>query len=218
MAGAADGLLLQDMLPVGIAEELKLKGFVEPVFFPDTAVIFTDFEHFTESAALLTPSEVVDLLHTYFTEFDSIVARHGLEKIKTIGDSYMAVAGVPTPHISPYRAACDAALEIAASSRRISGPDGWDIRIGIHAGPLVAGVIGKHKYSYDVWGSTVNMASRMESSGIPGKINVSADLRAKVETDYDWEYRGFNPVKGLGLAEMYILVGKNALRDAAAAE
>ena len=203
--------LLNGILPIQVANELKRNGFVKPVYFKDAAVIFTDFEGFSQFTEHLEPAQVIHRLDTYFSEFDRISAAHGLEKIKTIGDSYMAVAGVPESHASPVRAACDAALEIREASERISklvGPDGWNIRIGIHAGPLVAGVIGKQTFSYDVWGATVNFASRMESSGAPGRINVSADVYSRVEPCYLWEARGPQPVKHLGTAEMYFLLGK----------
>jgi class 3 adenylate cyclase len=200
--------LLHGILPEEVANELKRKGHVTPTYIPDAAVIFTDFEHFSVAAERLTPTEIVQRLDAYFTEFDAIMTTHGMEKIKTIGDSYMAVAGVPQPHAEPVRAACDAALEILAASERISGPDGWKIRIGVHVGPLVAGVIGKQKFSYDVWGATVNFASRMESSGTPGRINVSSAFHERAPKEYLWEPRGAQPVKGLGSAEMYFLVGK----------
>jgi class 3 adenylate cyclase len=203
--------LLNGILPAQVATELKTNGFVEPVLFKDAAVIFTDFEGFSRMTKHLAPAEVIHRLDTYFTEFDRISAAHGLEKIKTIGDSYMAVAGVPEPHKDSVRAACDAALEIRETSESISaqvGPDGWNIRIGIHAGPLVAGVIGRQKFSYDVWGATVNFASRMESSGAPGRINVSAEVHGRVESTYRWEARGAVPVKNLGAAEMFFLLGK----------
>jgi len=204
--------LLNGILPESVAMELKQNGYVEPVYFTDSAVIFTDFENFSRSTEHLPPAEVIHRLDTYFSEFDRICAAYGLEKIKTIGDSYMAVAGVPELQDDPVRAACDAALEMIETSRRIStqaGPEGWNIRIGIHSGPLVAGVIGKHKFSYDVWGATVNFASRMESSGAPGRINVSADVHAEVKRYYVWEARGPQPVKHLGTAEMFFLLGKN---------
>lgn len=203
--------LLNGILPEQVAAELKRNGFVKPVYFSDAAVIFTDFEGFSRSTESLAPAEVIRRLDGYFSEFDRISAVYGLEKIKTIGDSYMAVAGVPDLHDDPTRAACDAALEISEAAQRISaqaGPDGWKIRIGIHVGPLVAGVIGKQKFSYDVWGATVNFASRMESSGAPGRINVSADVHAEVERYYFWEPRGPQPVKNLGTAEMFFLLGK----------
>jgi class 3 adenylate cyclase len=202
--------LLHQILPDPIARELKLKGSVEPVHFKDSAVLFTDFEDFSQSTEHLPPAEVIRRLGTYFTEFDKICERHGLEKIKTIGDSYMAVAGVPELHNDPVHAACDAALEIREASARIStqfGPGGWNIRIGIHAGPLVAGVIGTNKFSYDVWGATVNFASRMESSGAPGMINVSSEVHRRVEANYLWQPRGPQAVKKLGTAEMFFLLG-----------
>jgi class 3 adenylate cyclase len=203
--------LLHGILPHQVANELKAKGSVKPVFFKDAAVIFTDFEGFSQATEHLQPEEVIWRLDTYFTAFDKVTAKFGLEKIKTIGDSYMAVAGVPEQHKDPVRAACDAALEIKAESDRISeeaGEEGWNVRIGIHSGPLVAGVIGKQKFSYDVWGATVNFASRMESSGAPGRINVSADVHSRVEPCYRWEARGPQPVKNLGTAEMFFLLGK----------
>ncbi|HEX4141903.1 MAG TPA: adenylate/guanylate cyclase domain-containing protein [Candidatus Methylacidiphilales bacterium] len=199
--------LLHGILPEEVATELKRNGKVMPNYVPDAAVIFTDFEHFSVSAERLLPEQIVEQLDSYFSAFDEIVARHGLEKIKTIGDSYMAVAGVPQPHAEPVRAACEAALEILAASEKISGPHGWKIRIGMHVGPLVAGVIGKQKFSYDVWGATVNFASRMESSGAPGRINVSAAFHARAPKTYQWEARGPQPVKGLGMAEMFFLLG-----------
>jgi class 3 adenylate cyclase len=199
--------LLHGILPEEVANELKRNGHVAPNYIPDAAVIFTDFEHFSASAEHLSPAEIVERLDTYFSEFDAIMTTHGLEKIKTIGDSYMAVAGVPRPHPEPVRATCEAALGILSAAGRISGPDGWKIRIGMHVGPLVAGVIGKQKFSYDVWGSTVNFASRMESSGAPGRINVSAPFYARAPKHYRWEARGEQPVKGLGKAEMYFLLG-----------
>ncbi len=210
--------LLHGILPQQVASELKRHGFVEPVHFEDAAVLFTDFERFSQFTARLAPSEVLRRLDIYFSAFDQVATRHGLEKIKTIGDSYMAVAGVPQPHLDPVRAACDAALEMREVSNRISdqaGSDGWNIRIGLHVGPLMAGVIGKQKFSYDVWGATVNFASRMESSGEPGQINVSRDIYSRVESCYDWEARGFQPVKRLGMAEMFFLLGKKETKATA---
>jgi class 3 adenylate cyclase len=203
--------LLNGILPQKIVGELRQNGFVEPVHFPEAAVIFTDFEKFSQFSARLTPREVIDRLDLYFSEFDEISAARGLEKIKTIGDSYMAVAGVPESHADPVRAVCDAALEIRESSNRISrlmGAEGWNIRIGLHVGPLIAGVIGRQKFSYDVWGATVNLASRMESGGEPGRINASAEIYARAEPFYHWEARGPQPVKRLGTAEMFFLEGK----------
>lgn len=173
--------------------------------------LFTDFESFSTLTERLAPAEVLRRLDLYFTEFDRISALHGLEKIKTIGDSYMAVADVPEPHADPVAAVCEAALAMRDASNRISarfGKEGWNIRIGLHVGPLMAGVIGKQKFSYDVWGATVNFASRMESSGEPGQINASTDLHARARDRYVWQARGEQPVKRLGKAEMFFLLGK----------
>jgi class 3 adenylate cyclase len=205
--------LLHGILPEKIADELKKNGSVQPVLFEEAAVLFTDFEKFSQVAARLAPCTVIDRLDHYFTEFDRIVERHGLEKIKTIGDSYMAVAGVPEKHDDAIRAICDAALEIRDASDRISGSigaDGWKIRLGLHVGPLIAGVIGRRKFSYDVWGATVNFASRMESSGEPGQINVSAELHERAKDWYDFQPRGLQPVKRLGEAEMFFLLGRKS--------
>jgi class 3 adenylate cyclase len=201
--------LLHGILPQQVATELKKTGFVRPVHFEEAVVLFTDFEGFSRATEQLAPGEVIRRLDIYFTEFDRICAEHGLEKIKTIGDSYMAVAGVPEPRENFIRAACDAALAMNAASEQISREqgNGWRIRIGLHVGPLVAGVIGRQKFSYDVWGATVNLASRMESSGEPGRVNVSAEVHARVGPHYRWEHRGPQPVKRLGLAEMYFLEG-----------
>ena len=205
--------LLHGILPEKIADELKRNGRVAPVLFSEAAVLFTDFEKFSQIAARLAPCDVVGRLDTYFTEFDRIADAYGLEKIKTIGDSYMAVAGVPEAHEDAVRAVCDAALEIRDATRRISESmksDGWNVRIGLHVGPLIAGVIGKQKFSYDVWGATVNLASRMESSSEPGQINVSAELQARVAPWYEWQPRGRLPVKRLGEVEMYFLLERKA--------
>ena len=202
--------LLHSILPEKIAGELKLNGHAEPILFEEAAVLFTDFERFSEIAARLTPREVVQRLDAYFTEFDRISDQYGLEKIKTIGDSYMAVAGVPEHHPDAIRAICEAALEIRDASERISHSfvDGWRIRLGLHLGPLIGGVVGRRKFSYDVWGATVNMASRMESSGEAGYINVSAELYARAKSWYHWQSRGFQPIKRLGEAEMFFLLGR----------
>jgi class 3 adenylate cyclase len=213
--------LLHGILPEKIADELKKNGNVQPVLFEEAAVLFTDFEKFSQVAARLTPCAVIDRLDAYFSEFDQIVERYGLEKIKTIGDSYMAVAGVPEKHNDAIRAICDAALEMRDASDRISqslGADSWRIRIGMHVGPLIAGVIGRRKFSYDVWGATVNFASRMESSGEPGHINVSAELYSRAEPWYDFQARGLQPVKRLGEAEMFFLLGRKNGAEFALAE
>jgi class 3 adenylate cyclase len=202
--------LLHGILPPTIANELKRNGVVEPVYFEESAVIFTDFVDFAQTTTALPPGEVIKRLDRYFVEFDCISRAHHLEKIKTIGDSYMAVAGVPVGQKNPALAACLAALEMMEASKQISGPNGWQIRIGVHVGPLIAGVIGRHKFSYDVWGATVNFASRMQSSSEPGRINVSAAVHSRVGPLFNWQARGFQPVKKMDLTEMYFLIGRKS--------
>ena len=174
-------------------------------------MIFTDFEGFSQLTKHLKAAEVIRRLDTYFTEFDRISAKYGLEKIKTIGDSTWPSPACPRSTKTPSAPRATPPSNSSSPSDRISamiGPDGWNIRIGIHTGPLVAGVIGRQKFSYDVWGDTVNFASRMESSGAPGRINVSTEIYQRVEPHYRWEPRGPQPVKHLGKAEMYFLLGK----------
>jgi class 3 adenylate cyclase len=202
--------LLHGILPPTIATELKQNGFVEPVYFEESAVIFTDFVNFAQTTTSLAPSEVIKRLDRYFVEFDDICRAHHLEKIKTIGDSYMAVAGVPVGQKNPALAACLAALEMREIAKHISGPKGWKIRIGVHVGPLVAGVIGRHKFSYDVWGATVNLASRMQSSSEAGQINVSSAVHSRVGPLFQWKARGLQPVKKMDLTEMYFLIGRKS--------
>ncbi len=168
--------LLLNILPATVADELKATGAVQPVGFDDVTVCFTDFVGFTISSEKLPPSELVDALNEYFTAFDEIVARNGLEKLKTIGDSYMFASGLPVPRASHAVDAVLAALEMVAVVQRLSakvGGTGWDIRVGLHSGPVVAGVVGTRKFAFDIWGNTVNFAARMESSGVAGRVNVS---------------------------------------------
>ena len=168
--------LLLNILPATVADELKATGAVQPVGFDDVTVCFTDFVGFTLSSEKLPPAQLVDALNEYFTAFDEIVARHGLEKLKTIGDSYMFASGLPVPRASHAVDAVLAALEMVAVVQRLSvkaGGTGWDIRVGLHSGPVVAGVVGTRKFAFDIWGNTVNFAARMESSGVAGRVNIS---------------------------------------------
>ncbi len=168
--------LLLNILPATIADELKATGTVEPVGFEDVTVCFTDFVGFTLSSEKLAPAKLVDALNEYFTAFDEIIARYGLEKLKTIGDSYMFASGLPERRSSHAVDAVMAALEMVEVVKRLAlKPDGtgWNIRVGLHSGPVVAGVVGIRKFAFDIWGNTVNFAARMESSGVPGSVNLS---------------------------------------------
>jgi class 3 adenylate cyclase len=189
--------LLANMLPESIAERLKRKPQAIADGFDAVSVLFADIVGFTPLSATMQPHALVELLNRVFSRFDELARVHGLEKIKTIGDAYMAVAGVPAPRDDHARAAAEMALAMRDEIGRVS--DGkLLLRIGLHAGSVVAGVIGVSKYSYDLWGDTVNTASRMESHGAPGAIHVSAEFRALAGDGFVWEERGAIDIKGKG--------------------
>ncbi len=207
--------LLLNILPESVADELKRNDRVEPREYESASVLFTDFVGFTNTAENLTPQELISELSISFGRFDAIAKQHGLEKIKTIGDAYMAVGGIPktnlTHHVDCVLTAFalrDYMSELRAQ-REATGLPAWEIRIGINTGPLVAGVIGTEKFAYDVWGDTVNTASRLESSGTPGRVNISADTYEAVKGFFDCEYRGLVKAKSKGEIAMYFA---NAIR------
>lgn len=205
--------LLLNVLPPHIAEELQQTGRVQPVHHPEATVLFTDFAGFTRVAADMTPRALVHELHTCFSAFDAIIEAHGLEKLKTIGDSYMAVAGVPLPVKDHAVHAVRAALEIRAfmqarrTGKLAAGAPYWNTRIGIHSGPLVAGVIGQSKFAYDIWGDTVNLASRMESLGVPGEVNISPTTEQLIRDTFVCTPHEKIVVQGKGLLDMYLVKG-----------
>jgi class 3 adenylate cyclase len=205
--------LLLNTLPRKIADELKQTGKVKPVYYQSASILFTDFKDFTKLAEQLTPEELVDELDYCFSSFDMLIEAHNLEKLKTIGDSYMCVGGIPTPHPTHAIDAVLAALQIQAfmgwrrQEKIQNNQPYWEIRIGIHSGPLLAGVIGKKKFTYDVWGDAVNIASRMESSSLPGAINISQSTFELVKDFFDCEYRGKIAVKNKGDIDMYFVNG-----------
>jgi adenylate cyclase len=198
--------LLTNAIPASIAVRLKHgeRRFAEA--YPDTTVLFADIAGFTPWAQATVPDRVVELLDDLFTRFDALAATHGLEKIKTIGDAYMAVAGAPTRRADH----ADAAVGLATSMRRAAtewraghGLD-LEVRVGLASGPVVAGVIGEQRLSFDLWGETVNLAARMESSGVPGRIQVSASTAALLDDRWALEPRDVD-VKGLGLMRTYLV-------------
>lgn len=205
--------LLLNVLPVEIANELKIYGKVEPVYYESVSVVFTDFKGFTQLAEKMTPRELVDELDFCFSYFDRVVDKYGLEKLKTIGDSYMCASGIPKPHPTHAFDAVLAALEILQfmelrkKHKFYENTPYWDIRIGIHSGPILAGVIGNNKFSYDVWGDTVNTASRMESSGVPGDVNISQATFELVKDFFECEHRGKILAKNKGELDMYLVRG-----------
>jgi|JI8StandDraft_1071087.scaffolds.fasta_scaffold09216_3 adenylate cyclase len=197
--------LLLNILPATVAEELKREGRVEPMHYNSASVLFTDMVGFTKIAEGLTPQQLVAELDACFHEFDRIIREAKIEKIKTIGDAYMAVGGLPAANSSHALDCVLAALSMQAYMLREAAKTGWQIRLGIHSGPLVAGVVGSEKFAYDIWGDTVNTASRMESSGVAGRINISAETYAQVEKYFQCEYRGKLVAKNKGEIAMYFV-------------
>ncbi|GAB4432431.1 MAG: adenylate/guanylate cyclase domain-containing protein [Turneriella sp.] len=199
--------LLLNILPEPIADELKRTGSVEPVEHESVTVVFTDFVGFTASAEFRNPSDLLRELDDCFSAFDAIIEKYGLEKLKTIGDAYMFAGGVPV-NLEENAVRCvQAAHEILAfvAEKRTHDPRFWQIRVGMHTGKLVAGVIGRRKFIYDVWGDTVNTASRLEAAGEPGRINTSSETYNLIKDRFTCQYRGEIPVKGKGALPMYFI-------------
>jgi len=203
--------LLLNVLPKEVAKELQLTGRATPRHYKSVAVMFTDFRGFTLLTDHMSPDELVAELDACFNVFDEIIARHNLEKIKTIGDSYMCAGGIPIEDDMYVLKIVKAGLEIQQyiadnNERRLEkGLEPWYLRIGIHVGPVVAGVVGKMKYAYDIWGSTVNIASRMESNGEPGKVNISSATYELIKDYYECSHRGKISAKNVGEIDMYFI-------------
>jgi class 3 adenylate cyclase/tetratricopeptide (TPR) repeat protein len=206
--------LLLNILPVEVARELQDQGSATPRDYPSVSVLFTDFKDFSKIAEGLSPNVLVSELNEYFQAFDNIVEKNNLEKIKTIGDAYMCAGGIPTENTTHPINVIQAGLEMqeymrARSLERIEkGLAPWGLRIGVHTGPVVAGVVGRKKYAYDIWGNTVNIASRMESNGEVGKVNISAATYELVRDEYNCDYRGKIYAKNIGEIDMYFIEGK----------
>jgi len=205
----SEGLLL-NILPETIAARLKTYKGTIAQNYDGATVLFLDLVGFTEFSSRLSASEVVELLNDIFSRFDSILERYNIEKIKTIGDGYMAAAGIPEPIEDHAEIMANYALDIQQEieSFKTEQDNNLDARIGIHSGSLVAGVIGHKKFSYDIWGDTVNTASRMESNGEKGKIQVSEQTYQILKDDFDFEERGLINVKGKGEMHTFFLMGR----------
>ncbi len=199
--------LLLNILPRPIIERLRRGESVIAERVAEATILFSDFVDFTGLAARLSPEATVDLLGRVFSHFDGLAARHGLEKIKTIGDGYMVAGGVPEQCTDHAAAVARMALDMREATAATAQESGMPLRlrIGLHTGALVAGVIGSHKFVYDVWGDTVNTAKRMESYGLPGRIHVSAETREKLGEAFLFETRGPIDIKGKGLMETFFL-------------
>ena len=205
--------LLLNILPEEVAEELKAKGHADAKHFDQVTILFTDFKGFTEASETLSPQELVEELNTCFKAFDGIITARGIEKIKTIGDAYMCAGGLPVPASSTPADVVHAALEMQAfmiarkKERDAEHKPAFEMRVGIHTGPVVAGIVGVKKFQYDIWGDTVNTASRMESSGEVGQVNISESTHALVKNDRKFSFtsRGKVQAKGKGEMEMYFV-------------
>jgi adenylate cyclase len=201
--------LLKNILPEEIADELKTKGYATPKYYDAATVIFTDFVNFTRLSSHLSPEELIDELNECFLAFDEICDKYGLEKIKTIGDAYMCAGGLPIPNETHPFDAVKAALEMSDWLKKRNQTNVkavfQEMRIGVHTGPVVAGVIGKNKFAYDIWGDAVNLAARLEEYGEAGKVNVSESTAQAVERGFKVVHRGQKEVHNKGLVDMYFI-------------
>ncbi len=202
--------LLLNVLPRPIAERLKLGETTIADNFEAATVLFADLVGFTQISSRLEPSALVQRLNQVFSAFDLLAEKRGLEKIKTIGDSYMVASGIPTPRSDHAEVIAEMALEILQVIGNLAEQEKleFQVRVGFHSGPVVAGVIGIRKFAFDLWGDTVNIASRMESQGLPGEIQVSAETYALLEDRYRFEERGRIAIKGKGRIRTYLLKGR----------
>ena len=204
----SDNLLL-NILPAQIAFELKEYGASQPKRYASVTVVFSDFVGFSRACQSMTAEGILQELDICFSAFDTIIERHKLERLKTIGDAYMFVGGMPSENPAHAATCTHAALEIAGfiQQRKLlfetDQKPYWDIRLGIHSGPVVAGVVGKHKFAYDIWGDTVNLASRMESHSLPGRVNVSQATYEHIKQEFRCENRGLQEIKKLDSVPMY---------------
>lgn len=203
--------LLRNILPAEIAEELKETGIIKARRFPSVTIMFTDFKDFTKVSEQLTPEQLVKEIDYCYRRFDELVEQHGLEKIKTMGDAYICAGGLPAMNFTHPEDIIEAALAIRdfmegyKKERQALNQPYFDIRIGVHTGPVVAGIVGSRKFAYDIWGDTVNLAARMESSGEAGKVNISGATYQMIKDKFDCSYRGKIDAKNKGAMDMYFV-------------
>ncbi len=200
--------LLRNILPVPIAEELKSRGAVDPKYFEDVTILFADFVGFTSATEDLAAEDLVNVLHTYFSAFDAITEAYQIEKLKTIGDSYMLAGGLPVRSPSHPVDVVLAAFEMVFAVEKLATPETpWKVRIGVHTGPVIAGMVGTKKFAFDIWGESVNFASRMESASQANRINLSSRTYSRVKDFFECESRGRVAIKEGREFEMYFVKG-----------
>jgi class 3 adenylate cyclase len=209
--------LLRNILPSPVV--VRLNAGETPIAdrFENVSILFADIVEFTTMAALMTPSNLVDRLNRVFSRFDMLALQFGVEKIKTIGDAYMAVAGLPEPHPDHTALIAEFGLSMLRGLEQINATNAdspLQIRIGVHTGPVVAGIIGHHKFIYDVWGDTVNVASRLEANSLPGRIQVSEAVREVLAGRYNFESRGRINLKGRGYIKAFLLTSPDEMPPA----
>ncbi len=200
--------LLLNVLPESVSKRLRLGENPIADDFTDVTVLFADIVEFTPMASKLTAVEVVAILNGVFSQFDELVAGRGLEKIKTIGDAYMAVGGLPEAQEDHATRVVDLALAMQACTVESDHFPDMSIRIGVHSGPVAGGVIGTRKFAYDVWGNTVNVAARLENAGVPGRVHVSDSTKSLTQSQFTYEPRGVMDLKGIGSMTTYLVVGR----------
>ena len=206
----SDDLLL-NILPESTAQELKTHGRAAPKNYKSATVFFSDFVGFSTLSKRYSPSELIEELELFFGGFDKIIAKYGIEKIKTIGDAYMCASGIPKEHEDHAKRMILASIEMLEFAAEVNkeqvmrNREPWHLRIGIHSGPVVAGVIGSNKFIYDVWGDTVNLASRLETASQPDRINISQDTLNLVKADFRCSFRGEIEVKNMGTVRMFFV-------------
>ncbi|MDT5386418.1 MAG: adenylate cyclase, partial [Mycobacterium sp.] len=203
--------LLANILPASIAERLKDPAHnIIADRYDDASILFADIAGYTKRASDTPPTELVRFLDALYTDLDGLVDRHGLEKVKTSGDSYMVVSGVPEPRPDHLDALASLALDMAEAVAGLTDPQGREVplRIGVASGPVVAGVVGARKFFYDVWGDAVNVAARMESTDVEGRIQVPDNVYQLLSERFEFEERGEIEVKGKGLMHTWYLIGR----------
>lgn len=200
--------LLRNILPDSVIQELSATGKVKPARHEEATILFTDFANFTQTTSTMPASRMVTELNDVFAAFDDIIHDEGVEKIKTIGDAYMAAAGLSGDTEDHAERSVRAALRMLSfiEERNRTATFKWALRVGLHSGPVISGVVGKRKYAFDIWGDTVNVASRMESSGEAGQVNVSAYTYDLIRSRFDCSYRGKISAKGKGDMDMYFVI------------